>query len=227
MEQKTPFFGEVRQFIRYFRFENNQYEFKPKRARQRLGFSSLRNFLMDIEVIRLDSSTMTYIMNEDYYECLIESMAERGITPEELIQMERRNREIGLKAELRIIEYEKDRLVAFPELSGKIEHVAKSNASLGYDIKSYEVTGKEPGGVRLIEVKAVSIWNYGFNWTKNEIEASQTYGNSYYLYLLPVIAKGEFDLENLKIINNPHINVLNSEQWSKCCEVLSLKAMQT
>jgi hypothetical protein len=227
VERKTPFFGEVGQFMRYFKFENNQYEFKPKRAAQRLGFSGLRNFLMDIEVVRLDPNTMTYIMNEDYYECLIESVEERGLTPEEFIQIERRNREIGLKAELRIIEYEKDRLAAFPGLIGKIEHVAKNNVSLGYDIKSYEVTGEELGGVRLIEVKAVSIWNYGFNWTRSEIEASQTNRNSYYLYLLPVIAKSEFDLENLKIINDPYTNVLNSEQWLKCCEVLSLKAMQT
>lgn len=225
LERKTLFLGEVGEFTRHFKFENNQYEFKPYRAAQRLGFSGLRNFLMDLEVVRLNPSTMTYIMSDDYYDCLTESMKERGLTPEEFIEIERRNREIGLKAELRIIEYERDRLATFPGLVEKIEHIAKHNISLGYDIKSYDGTGEEPEDIRLIEVKAVSILNYGFNWTRSEIEAARTNRNAYYIYLLPVISKGGFDLESLRIIKDPYTNVLDSKQWSKCCELLSLKAV--
>jgi hypothetical protein len=212
--------------MRYFSFDNDQYAFIPTKAIQRLKFSGLRNFLMDVEVIRLDPSTMKYIINDDYYDSLTESTKERGLTPEEFVEMERRNREIGLKAELQIIEYEKDRLSAFPKLIERIEHVAKFNISTGYDIKSYEGTAEDPEGVRLIEVKTVSLRNYGFNWTRGEIEASRIKKNEYYLYLLPVMPKSVFDLENLRIIRDPYTNVLKSEQWSRSCEILSFEVVQ-
>ena len=225
IQNTSMFSDDIREFIKSFKFENNQYEFKPVNAVERLKFSGLRNFLMDLEVIRLEPDTMKYVMNDSYYVSLGESIRKPGLTPEEFVEIERRNREIGLKAELQIIQYEKERLYAFPGLTGKIEHMAKQDISLGYDIKSYEGEGDQPEGVRLIEVKAVSIWNYEFHWTRSEIEASRINGNGYYLYLLPVITKSEFDLESLKIIKDPYKSVLDSEQWSKCVEVMSLRTV--
>lgn len=224
-QKKNPFSGDVSQFMGYFKFKDNQYEFRPTKAVQRLQFSGLRNFLMDMEVIHLDPNTMKYVMNDDYYFSRVEITKNGGLSPEEFIEIEHKNRELGLKAELRIIEYEKERLSDFPNLIEKIVHVAKHDVSLGYDIRSYEVAPEEPEAIRLIEVKAVSLWNYRFNWTRNEIEVSRINRNEYYLYLLPVIKKDAFDLDNLKIIRDPYANVYNSKEWSRCCELLTLEAI--
>jgi hypothetical protein len=221
------YFDYTSQFLKHFNLGDDQFEFKPNRSFQRLGFSGIRNFLMDVDVIRLDLDTMTYIVNDDYYEDVKRIIVERGITPEELIKLNHKNQEIGLKAELQIIEYEKERLFASPWLVAKIEHVAINNVLLGYDIKSYEGMLAESDNVRLIEVKAVSLSDYGFNWTRNEMEASKTKGDQYYLYLLPVLNKNEFNIEKLKIIRDPYRNILNSEQWMSCCESLSLKMKAT
>jgi len=227
LERTNPYYDYIIQFLKHFNLGDGQIKFKPDRSFQRLGFSGIRNFLIDINVIRLDSDNVTYIVNDNYYEYVKRLIEECGITPEELIKLERKNQEIGLKAELRIIEYEKERLSAYPWLIEKIEHVARKNVLLGYDIKSYEGIPERSDNIRLIEVKAVSLSDYGFNWTRNEMEKSKTEGNQYYLYLLPVLKKNEFNIEKLKIIQDPYRNILNSEQWMSCCESLSLKMKAT
>jgi hypothetical protein len=226
VQRNTEVGDEVMRFARNFRFRHNQYEFKPDNIAQRLESSGIRNLLMDLEVLRLEPGTMTYVMDASYYAYLCENLGKPPLAPGELIEMERRNREIGLKAELRIVEYEKQRLAALPGLVERVEHVAKHDVSAGYDIRSCEGIGNEPESVRLIEVKAVSIWDYRFNWTTGEIETAKINRQRYYLYLLPVTSKGEFDLATLKIISDPYTNVLNSKEWTQRCEVLSLSMVR-
>ena len=47
-------------------------------------------------------------------------------------------------------------------------HVALEKVDAGYDIKSFEDKLDSQGNAiyRLIEVKAVSVWDYHFYWTK-------------------------------------------------------------
>ena len=72
-----------------------------------------------------------------------------------------------------------------PDLVKKIEHTALRDVSAGYDIKSFDgKLGEDENPIqRYIEVKAVSSQDYGFNWTRNEIEKSEYYNQDYYLYL--------------------------------------------
>ena len=76
----------------------------------------------------------------------------------------------------------------------------------------------------LIEVKAVSPYDYRFFWSRNEVEKAQETGNSYYLYLLPVITQYSFDISSLEIIRNPYQNIfLKNDKWNKKEEVFSFR----
>ena len=97
----------------------------------------------------------------------------RIISFEEFRQIEKEKTDIGYRAELKIIEYEKDRLSEFPDLVLQIEHVAQKDVMAGYDILSFDHYDKDIPNPRFIEVKAVSPWDYRFYWTRNEIEKSK------------------------------------------------------
>lgn len=97
---------------------------------------------------------------------------------------EARNRDLGLLGEEFVMRYEQARLINAKQekLAIKIEHVSKLRGDgSGYDILSYEVTGKE----RLIEVKTTK---YGidtpFYVSRNEEAVSRSNADSYRLYRL-------------------------------------------
>ena len=75
---------------------------------------------------------------------------------------------------------------------------------------------------RLIEVKAVSPIDFRFYWSRNEIETARIHGQNYFLYLVPV-SKNGFDMQKLKIIQNPFKKVyLDCESWIRQEELVSL-----
>lgn len=218
---KTPFSEYLNEFLSKFCLTNQQYEFTPG-IFERLRYSGLRNFLIDLGIIYLDSDEKKYIAVGDYSSVFAELKKTHRLSPGRFQKIRRENEGIGKAAELKIIEYEKKRLLEFPYLAKQIEHIAKYDVNAGYDIKSYEVPAQKDCGIsRYIEVKAVSIIDYQFYWSRNEIEKSEVLRKSYYLYLLPVKDKNNFDIDNLKIINDPYVNVLNSKgKWIKTIESL-------
>jgi hypothetical protein len=159
----------------------------------------------------------------DYSDFCAELQASSHISPSKFIKIRQAKEDIGKAAELKIIEYEKRRLSQYPHLAKKIEHIAEYDVKAGYDIKSYEIAHEDNKYIpKYIEVKAVSIIDYEFYWSRNEIEKSEVCRQSYYLYLLPVKGKNEFYLEHLKIIKDPYLNVFNnSREWAKTVESLS------
>ena len=77
---------------------------------------------------------------------------------------------------------------------------------------------------RLIEVKCVSLENYRFFWTANEVATAQALGSWYYLYLLPSSGPGKLRIDMLRIIPDPQVAILNCpEQWSVEDNVLECK----
>jgi hypothetical protein len=164
----NPFSQYIGQFMANFQFENGQYEFMPI-ASQRLAYSGLRNYLIDLEFLHLDSSGVKYVISDNYSLGYSELAKPHKLTPEEFAGIQQKNIEIGRKAELRVIEYEKERLSSFPLLAERIEHVADGDITAGYDVRSFEEKQQEDPIPRLIEVKAVSPWNYRFNWTKMKL----------------------------------------------------------
>ena len=123
-------------------------------------------------------------------------------------------KKIGREAELQILQYENNRLKSFKEKKLIAEMVSDDDITLGYDILSYSLVDNIPQR-RFIEVKAISSKKKDFYWSKGEIMAAEQYGESYFLYLLPVLNHTEFDISNIVIICNPYQNIYNSNNWSK------------
>ena len=102
--------------------------------------------------------------------------------PINYLEREAHFRVLGLAGEEFIINYERARLIEnnCGRLASKIEHVAISRGDTeGFDILSYETTGKE----RLIEVKTTKYGNYTpFFISRNELQVSCEKPDQYHLY---------------------------------------------
>ncbi len=98
--------------------------------------------------------------------------------------MEARNGALGLAGEQLVLRYERERLSGAGQsrLAGKIVHVSATESdSLGFDILSYDVDGRE----RLIEVKTTRFGSLTpFFASRNEVEVSDRRPNDYQLYRL-------------------------------------------
>lgn len=217
----TSFSEYLIDFCSHFVLINDCYQFAPL-SPQRIYYSAIRNFLIELGVIALDSSDKKYVVTSSFRSTFENFINNKRLSKSDFEVIQHRQKEIGDAAELKIVEYEKQRLSNYPFLSERIEHIAKYDIKAGYDIKSYEEVGQNDRIVpRYIEVKAVSISNSRFFWSRNEIEKSEFYRNLYYLYLLPVRDNDEFDLKGLLVINDPFINVFsNKKAWSRTFESL-------
>lgn len=106
------------------------------------------------------------------------------VVRKDFLELEARNRSLGLAGEHFVIELERKRLTdsGYGELAQRIEHVAETKGDLlGYDVLSFETNGYE----RHIEVKTT---RYGemvpFYLSRNEIKVSAEKAESYRLFRL-------------------------------------------
>lgn len=221
--RNNPLSTYINEFLSNFLLDNKLLRFKPT-ATERLKYKGIRNFLMELDFIQLDSRKMQYIINKRY-SLYFPQRKNRYISSEELRKILNEQIKLGYEAELEIIEYEKKRLANYPLLANMIEHTAKKDIKAGYDIKSFDKTKKENKKPmpRYIEVKAVPDDNYHFYWTRNEIDKAKIYKEKYYLYLLPVLSKSGFNINKLKVIRNPFKNVYSTKKniWLRTEEVIS------
>jgi hypothetical protein len=108
--------------------------------------------------------------------------APRVAVRRDYIAREAANRSLGAAGETLVIEYERDRLrrAGQRSLGERVEHVARDKGDgLGYDVLSYEVSGRE----RFIEVKTTSFGkNTPFYISRNEVEFSDEAGSQFQLY---------------------------------------------
>jgi hypothetical protein len=100
------------------------------------------------------------------------------------LEMESRNRTLGLAGEKLVLEFEHKRLwqAGKRDLANRIEHVADTVGDhLGFDIRSFETDGRD----RLIEVKTTRFGALTpFFASKNEVEVSTAREGEYQLYRL-------------------------------------------
>lgn len=97
------------------------------------------------------------------------------------IEREASNQKLGLSGEQFIVNYEKARLIfeGKESLSEQITQVSLEDDSLGFDIHSFEQSGKD----KFIEVKTTKYARYTqFYVTKNEVKASEKLDEQYHLY---------------------------------------------
>src|SRR5688572_13359259 len=97
-------------------------------------------------------------------------------------ERESRNRELGVKGEKLVLDYEVARLEKHGQdrLARKVDWVAQSKGDgLGYDIQSFEVDGRD----RLIEVKTTTRGPRApFYVTARELDCSRAHADSYQIY---------------------------------------------
>lgn len=220
--KRTQYSKQLEGFLFQFHLEDGRWKCAPGSA-QRLKFSGLRNLLIDLGFLYLDSETDKYVVADDYFLVYSLFRESRGLSPDEFLLLRKRKELIGKAAELEIVKYEKDRLSDFPHLIEKIEHTALKDVRAGYDVKSFDGNPDRDGPSipRYIEVKAVSLSDYRFYWTRNEIDKATIYRHRYCLYLLPAVNEESFRLDSLKIVRDPYLNVYESAgEWKRAEEVV-------
>ncbi|MBI1937797.1 MAG: DUF3883 domain-containing protein [Ignavibacteriales bacterium] len=210
------------EYLEKFSFSHDKYIFEPQIS-ENLKFSSLRNLLIELEFIFYNPNEKNYEITEKYIPLFVDVIQEHAISPEKLKKIIEEQDKIGKCAELEIMNYEKSRLSNRQDLLLAIEHKSLKDTSVGYDIKSFTLSDGLEVTDRFIEVKAISKSRKKFYMTRNEVNTSKKYGLEYYLYLLPVVGRTEFDLANLMIIQNPYDNIFNNNEWEIECEQFIIK----
>lgn len=176
--------------------------------------SAVRNFLIELLVIQRNPGADSYCLAPNHVS--LYALAKRHcakIHPDSLTADLEAQDALGLDAELLVMQWERERLGHAN--AEKVEHVSIVNSAAGYDILS--LNSVEEGAVpRYIEVKAVSPLTFAFYWSANEIRVASVLGPMYYLYLLPVLPNRMFSLASMRVIADPHMEIMGgSSSWAR------------
>jgi hypothetical protein len=205
---------ELKEYLKNFS-EETSYCYYPGQL-ERLRYSDIRNFLIELNLIEYDRTLNFYRIEEKKLNLFETYLDHSKFSQTDLDKKLKRQKEIGLSAELQVIKYEKKRLRSQPDLAKKIKHVAPEDVSAGYDILSWEIKHDKGTAIpRYIEVKAVSAVDSKFYWSQNEVEKAKEASKKYFLYLLPVISEKEYCIEDINIIQDPAVKILdNPGKWN-------------
>ena len=131
---------------------------------------------------------------------------------EKELEEERKNKkEIGERAEIIVLEFEKNQ-------SRKAKRISQENASAGYDIESQD----EDGNVRLIEVKGSTGDEFDIYWSQNEIKTASENRDKYWLYFVPGVDIKLKKSKKPELYPDPIASILESKQYKEKKETLHL-----
>lgn len=215
---KNIYSGEICNYFKRFRLINTELEFRPN-INQRLAFSNIRNFLIELGVSRFDEQDR-YLVSKTYKDLILNLNLKFKTSLAKLDKYLLSDKIIGSKAEIFVIRYEKNRLRNIPNLVNNIEYTSLIDVSAGYDIKSFIQVKKDHYSEIYIEVKAVSSFDWSFNWSDNEIETARLLGEKYFLYLLPVEPNGGFKKNSLTMIKNPYKKIYKNRSWERKSKII-------
>ena len=210
MESPTSYGEEMREVIRAFRIEEEKASLGFRNLKRE--YYAARNMFIEAEALQIDLQTATYTINGWFYPEFFRSRYAHGTTPEKLDNLVNKQAAIGLAAELKVLEHERE--IVGSRDAANVIHIAMENTNAGFDIASTrreEETGQLL--IRMIEVKAVSPKNWAFTLTKNEIRVATENKDTYFLYLVPVI-QGEPEVTKMDVIQNPAKELLDEEVWT-------------
>lgn len=217
---------EIENFFDKFKFTGEFYEFKPT-GKEKVEKTSLRNFLIDFGIIDLYREQGKYFIPENIAFYLETEKENTALDENRFKALLFARDKLGKKAEAEALNYERNRLRNWKEYLNKIEHTALINIAAGYDIKSFDIHGIKVVP-RYIEVKAISMIDQRFFWSRNEIEFAKLNGERYYLYLVPIGKNLSLLKEEIQIIQDPYKNVLNNnKRWAKNVELMSFRRSWT
>lgn len=220
--------GPVKKQLRRFidRFElvdgNWQWSLTAEIVEENLG---LRNLLIELEILAVEYPLGLHTLNAAWVPILFERFRQVKISPRELEALMRAKSEIGRRAELAVLAFERTALIQYPQIANRIRHVADEDVTAGFDILSFaapsaELTQPEE---KYIEVKAISLTKRQFYLSKRELQVARQFRNRYHLYLVPILGSGEPCTEYMEIIADPAIRVLENErEWVAECEAYQI-----
>lgn len=220
--------GQLNDFLLNFQTDKDTFCFKATEL-QKIKFSDIRNLLLELEFILAGADNTTYYVNPIYTHLFVKQFSQRKLSLNTLKKKQAENDLIGLTAEKAVIDFEVKRLTDISLMPSEIEHTSQENVLAGYDIKSFEnfLDSNTKRIERYIEVKAVSVEDYKFYWSRNEMTIAKVFGEKYYLYLLPFTSSNIFDFEKMTIIQNPFRNIYSNElAWRKEEESVSFSKIQ-
>lgn len=172
----------------------------------------VRDLLMDLRAISYRPADDSHLVEPHATDLFLWAKNFRSISQDSFGSDIRRKAELGFKAEVVVLEYEKQRVGG--EWAYRVEHISCENPFACFDIKSVTVQ-RDCADARYIEVKAVSAPSFQFHWTRNELDAAQLLRSKYFLYLVPVTSSGRFDTTQMLIIDDPYQAVYqNQEDWN-------------
>jgi hypothetical protein len=222
----TGFSGHIQNYLELFDTFDNKIIYDPTIA-ENVQYSNIRNFLIEAGYMKYTHDSNIYYFLPGKYSRLKRILLESNsfINPKILKIIQEKQEVIGYNAELEIMNYEMKKLSNYPNLQKKLRHVAKYDSSAGYDIKSYNIDLPEKVNPKecFIEVKAISIGEMEFYWSRNEVEKAKKFSKKYCLYLLPIINEERFNIKKLKIISDPYANIFSSQKWNRRVENYSFR----
>jgi hypothetical protein len=179
---------------------------------------AVRNFLMEMGIIRYRESERVYILEPSYAWLFVLARSKtRPVRPGELSMRMDAKSDLGWMAERAVVQWERKRLG--DSQAHRVEHIAEFDVAAGFDVLSVMI---EAGEIRqrFIEVKAVPQHSLRFYWTHNEVEVARAVGPLYYLYLVPISAGGLPDADRITIVSDPCSTVLGGGHWETEANVL-------
>ena len=200
----------LKEYLNNFIRQNQKLVFKPNDSYNSIT-SSLRNFLISIDLVKYEINGDQYLLLSDEF---LDKLNERKFSPEELRRQLEKQNQIGLLAEEFVFKIEKEKIYKFDQ-SLLPEHVSKFDVSAGFDILSYQKNNDRIKKI-FIEVKAVSSSNFKFYLSNSEFQTSLKYKDDYFLYLLPVdhTVVEKFNNGNILKINDLENNLFkNKVNW--------------
>jgi hypothetical protein len=198
-------FGEIHADVEIHDSEEKMYINKNEEQKIDKNFFEL---LEDIDLISSNNGKNKKISSKIYKK--IKKYNKPKISIKELYDKFEKQKEIGEKAEIATMEYEKKRLRGLgtkEEIINQICRISIPDASAGYDIASFEKGGTEHD--RFIEVKGTTSNTANFYWSENELDVSKKNGDKYFVYLW--INVGKPNQELFSMIKNPFHEIIEKK----------------
>jgi hypothetical protein len=180
---------------------------------------TLKNLLVAVGFFNIDKKNNNHLIINQVHHKVFEELivpeikrknkTKRQISLKRLKAIQKAQEKAGMKAELFVYKYEKERLKkhSFRQM---IEIISSKFANAGYDIESFTGFNSIVPN-RFIEVKSFNE-NTVFYWSKNETNTAIELGNNYFLYL---VDRSKYHLIDYKpmIIRNPYKRIFKNEIW--------------
>jgi len=223
LDRNTAFSAHLNAFFAQFQASRAGWQIMMDSGMRR-RFCGIRNLLLELEFLDHDFDGVRYWIAAPHLPTFLQTRGNSSVGPGELRQFADLREKLGRDAELEVMRYEAERLQDHPGLVRSIRHVALEDVGAGFDISSFTLSADGRQFIpRLIEVKAVSPYDFRFFWSRNEIETARVHRANYFLYLLPV-SKAGFEIQKVRIIQNAFAEVYSKRSlWLRREEVVSFR----